>query len=165
MNKDLDLPTQKEMLAMYRCEEILNEVYAEFAKKLSTLKAPLSQGQLVENFGSVATKLVDECLGMSFTIPFFPLVSNVFNTMSSLSNIFINFVHLQYCSRIRQSSKKISRRSEQKKAKAFIGEIECRSFCHFSTTNESKIHTLHKSHNSIHVRLQRSRRLTKLKFL
>jgi hypothetical protein len=71
------------MLAMYRCEEILNEVYIEFAKKLSTLKAPLSQGQLIENFGSVATKLVDECLGMSFTIPFFPLSLSLYSCIIS----------------------------------------------------------------------------------
>jgi hypothetical protein len=71
----------------------------------------------------------------------FIFLHNIFSMNISI----INFVHIEYRSWIRQPSKKISRRSEQKKAKPFIGEIECRSFYHFSTTNESKTHTLHKS--------------------
>lgn len=62
LNKDLDLPTQKEMLAMYRCEEILNEVYNSFSKKLSAFKASLEQGQIIEQFGSSATQLVVDTL-------------------------------------------------------------------------------------------------------
>jgi GTPase Era involved in 16S rRNA processing len=62
MNKDLDLPTQKEMLAIYRCEEILNESYAEFTKKIFVLKSPLTEGQLIEHFSDSANKLVDDIL-------------------------------------------------------------------------------------------------------
>jgi hypothetical protein len=50
------------MLAMYRCEEILNEVYNSFSKKLSAFKASLEQGQIIEQFGSSATQLVVDTL-------------------------------------------------------------------------------------------------------
>jgi len=50
------------MLAMVRCEEIMNESYAYFVNELAALKAPHNQSQLIEHFGANAAKIVDVAL-------------------------------------------------------------------------------------------------------
>ncbi|KAI9286198.1 RHD3/Sey1 [Umbelopsis sp. AD052] len=52
-NKDLDLPTQQELLAQYRCDEIASAASVVFLEAISALKAPvLEKGQIVSDLGS-----------------------------------------------------------------------------------------------------------------
>lgn len=55
-NKDLDLPSQKHMLATYRCEEIADECYKGFAAEVDAgLAEPIERrGAMVEAFGEKA---------------------------------------------------------------------------------------------------------------
>jgi methionyl-tRNA synthetase len=50
------------MLAMVRCEEIMNESYAYFVTELAALKTPHNQSQLIEHFGANAAKIIDVAL-------------------------------------------------------------------------------------------------------
>eukprot|EP00123_Amoebidium_parasiticum_P016037 comp23257_c0_seq1/m.38007 comp23257_c0_seq1/g.38007 ORF comp23257_c0_seq1/g.38007 comp23257_c0_seq1/m.38007 type:complete len:677 (-) comp23257_c0_seq1:655-2685(-) len=50
--KDLDLPSVKEMLATVRCEEIASGLLAELKKTLEPSKAKLERGATVEDFGA-----------------------------------------------------------------------------------------------------------------
>lgn len=50
-NKDLDLPTQKELLAQFRCDEIASELLHLFSKKIKDMISMLNNGKLIENFG------------------------------------------------------------------------------------------------------------------
>ncbi|KAG2382933.1 hypothetical protein C9374_004900 [Naegleria lovaniensis] len=59
-NKDLDIPTQKEMLAMYRCDEISNTLFStNFEKVLKEWNAEHKKKQLVSNFGAQAKERVE----------------------------------------------------------------------------------------------------------
>eukprot|EP01027_Heterolobosea_sp_BB2_P017215 GEZU01024412.1.p1 GENE.GEZU01024412.1~~GEZU01024412.1.p1 ORF type:complete len:621 (-),score=134.70 GEZU01024412.1:110-1891(-) len=61
-NKDLDIPTQKEMLAIYRCSEISRELYSEFEGETSRWHDTVRNGQLVKGLGKQAKKLIDNIL-------------------------------------------------------------------------------------------------------
>jgi hypothetical protein len=61
-NKDLNLPSQKEMLAMFRCEQIAQGALEEFQKKVESLRAQLDEGNIVERFGEEATEVVQTAL-------------------------------------------------------------------------------------------------------
>lgn len=61
-NKDLDIPTQKEMVAMVRCKEISGEVQGPFSEALHDWNTLLSQDTLVENLGASAKMVVDEVI-------------------------------------------------------------------------------------------------------
>jgi len=62
-NKDLDLPSQKHMLAMFRCEEIMETSYRGFLKQLEEVKTAMqAQDSPTANFGLVAKGLFDECI-------------------------------------------------------------------------------------------------------
>lgn len=50
-NKDLDLPTQQELLAQFRCEEIANAAFVVFKDQIKEFRHPIEAGQLVENLG------------------------------------------------------------------------------------------------------------------
>ncbi|KAI8059377.1 RHD3/Sey1 [Gilbertella persicaria] len=51
-NKDLDLPTQQELLAQYRCDEISNAAFDIFSKHLAPLRQPiLEKAQIIDNLG------------------------------------------------------------------------------------------------------------------
>ncbi|RKO95462.1 root hair defective 3 GTP-binding protein, partial [Caulochytrium protostelioides] len=50
-NKDLDLPSQQELLAQFRCDEIAREALAGFTATVGPLHAPLESGQLVATLG------------------------------------------------------------------------------------------------------------------
>ncbi|KAF9166393.1 Dynamin-like GTPase that mediates homotypic ER fusion [Mortierella sp. AD011] len=50
-NKDLDLPTQQELLAQYRCDEIANAAFATFQEKIKEFRQPIETGNIVENLG------------------------------------------------------------------------------------------------------------------
>eukprot|EP01135_Chromosphaera_perkinsii_P010045 Nk52_evm80s1992 gene=Nk52_evmTU80s1992 len=55
-NQDLDIPTQKEMLAMYRCDEISKETYEEFLKEILPYRNQIESGTVVDKFGAVCAK-------------------------------------------------------------------------------------------------------------
>jgi hypothetical protein len=63
-NRDLDLPTQTQLLAQHRCEEISKEVFEEFSERVGGLKGPLRDGVVLETFGSEANEAVEQGLGM-----------------------------------------------------------------------------------------------------
>ncbi|KAM0748378.1 root hair defective 3 GTP-binding protein [Meredithblackwellia eburnea MCA 4105] len=51
-NKDLDLPTQQELLAQFRCDEIANAAFLVFVEATKTMSQPTSAGKLVKDLGS-----------------------------------------------------------------------------------------------------------------
>ncbi|KAF8948035.1 Dynamin-like GTPase that mediates homotypic ER fusion, partial [Entomortierella lignicola] len=50
-NKDLDLPTQQELLAQFRCDEIANAAFAVFTEAIKEFKQPIEAGNLVNDLG------------------------------------------------------------------------------------------------------------------
>ncbi|KAF9107763.1 Dynamin-like GTPase that mediates homotypic ER fusion [Mortierella sp. GBA35] len=50
-NKDLDLPTQQELLAQYRCDEIANTAFVTFQEKIKEFRQPIESGNIVEDLG------------------------------------------------------------------------------------------------------------------
>ncbi|KAJ3187631.1 Dynamin-like GTPase that mediates homotypic ER fusion [Irineochytrium annulatum] len=61
-NRDLDLPTQTQLLAQHRCDEIAKEVYEKFTAAIVKFKAPLESGQVPESFGSETNALTSSLL-------------------------------------------------------------------------------------------------------
>lgn len=55
-NKDLDLPTQQELLAQFRCDEIAAAALAIFAEAVSLFRKPIDGGKIVETLGSMMTE-------------------------------------------------------------------------------------------------------------
>ncbi|KAJ1920832.1 Dynamin-like GTPase that mediates homotypic ER fusion [Mycoemilia scoparia] len=51
-NKDLDLPTQQELLAQYRCDEISRQVVDEFHKSLAPIRVSVDSKSLSESIGT-----------------------------------------------------------------------------------------------------------------
>lgn len=52
-NKDLDLPTQQELLAQFRCDEISTLALAEFNEQSKSQKRPIEAGRVVEGLGAL----------------------------------------------------------------------------------------------------------------
>ncbi|KAJ3503868.1 hypothetical protein NMY22_g18101 [Coprinellus aureogranulatus] len=52
-NKDLDLPTQQELLAQFRCDEISAGALAEFNEQAKSQKRPVESGRVVEGLGAM----------------------------------------------------------------------------------------------------------------
>ncbi|KAI0358523.1 root hair defective 3 GTP-binding protein [Trametes cingulata] len=52
-NKDLDLPTQQELLAQFRCDEISTAALAEFNEQAKSQKRPIESGKVVEGLGKM----------------------------------------------------------------------------------------------------------------
>ncbi|KIK63215.1 hypothetical protein GYMLUDRAFT_242260 [Collybiopsis luxurians FD-317 M1] len=52
-NKDLDLPTQQELLAQFRCDEISAVALTEFNEQAKPQKRPIEAGKVVEGLGSM----------------------------------------------------------------------------------------------------------------
>ncbi|KAI8599295.1 RHD3/Sey1 [Dissophora ornata] len=50
-NKDLDLPTQQELLAQFRCDEIANAAFAVFTEAIKAFRRPIETGHLVDGLG------------------------------------------------------------------------------------------------------------------
>ncbi|KAG9024686.1 Dynamin-like GTPase that mediates homotypic ER fusion [Tulasnella sp. JGI-2019a] len=50
-NKDLDLPTQQELLAQFRCDEIAAGAMEEFGMQSKPFRKPIEGGQIVEELG------------------------------------------------------------------------------------------------------------------
>ncbi|ENY62327.1 protein SEY1, putative [Entamoeba histolytica HM-1:IMSS-A] len=56
-NKDLDLPSQKEMLARFRCDELIENIFNEFEKEIEEIKLQHSEKHIFNNF-----KIFCDCL-------------------------------------------------------------------------------------------------------
>ncbi|KAJ6494940.1 RHD3/Sey1 [Mycena vulgaris] len=52
-NKDLDLPTQQELLAQFRCDEISTVALAEFSEQAKSQRRPIETGRVVEGLGDM----------------------------------------------------------------------------------------------------------------
>ncbi|KAI8391135.1 RHD3/Sey1 [Radiomyces spectabilis] len=62
-NKDLDLPTQQELLAQYRCDEISNAAIEVFSQRIAPFKSPILQkGQTIPDLGKEMKKIRSEAL-------------------------------------------------------------------------------------------------------
>ncbi|KAI9594376.1 RHD3/Sey1 [Syncephalis fuscata] len=61
-NRDLDLPTQQELLAQYRCDEILNAAYAEFMTGVKPFQRPIESGKVVDVLGENMKTYLTEAL-------------------------------------------------------------------------------------------------------
>ncbi|KAG6874499.1 Dynamin-like GTPase that mediates homotypic ER fusion [Termitomyces sp. Mi166 len=68
-NKDLDLPTQQELLAQFRCDEISAVAFSEFSEQAKSQKRPVESGRVVEGLGALMKNWRTEALGKS-SIPF-----------------------------------------------------------------------------------------------
>jgi hypothetical protein len=55
-NKDLDLPTQQELLAQFRCDEIAAAAFAVFNEAVALFRRPIDGGKIVEALGSLMTE-------------------------------------------------------------------------------------------------------------
>lgn len=51
-NKDLDLPTQQELLAQFRCDELAAAVTETFLSSAKTVRRPVEGGAVVEGLGA-----------------------------------------------------------------------------------------------------------------
>ncbi|TIA90053.1 hypothetical protein E3P99_01767 [Wallemia hederae] len=61
-NKDLDVPTQQELLAQYRCDEIASEALKVFHSRLVPVKKPVEVGKFVPELGRVMRDSSKEAL-------------------------------------------------------------------------------------------------------
>ncbi|KAF8629437.1 hypothetical protein AX15_003482 [Amanita polypyramis BW_CC] len=52
-NKDLDLPTQQELLAQFRCDEISKVALSEFSEQAKSQKRPVEVGRVVDGLGNM----------------------------------------------------------------------------------------------------------------
>ncbi|CEH16881.1 protein sey1 [Ceraceosorus bombacis] len=50
-NKDLDLPTQQELLAQFRCDEIAGAAFTAFTSQIRTFRKPIEAGSILETLG------------------------------------------------------------------------------------------------------------------
>ena len=50
-NKDLDLPTQQELLAQFRCDEIASVAFVTFEAQTVAYRKPIESGQVLEGLG------------------------------------------------------------------------------------------------------------------
>ena len=55
-NKDLDLPTQQELLAQFRCDEIASVALAEFNEQAKSQRRPIEAGRVIEGLGAIMRK-------------------------------------------------------------------------------------------------------------
>ncbi|KAF9431791.1 Dynamin-like GTPase that mediates homotypic ER fusion [Entomortierella beljakovae] len=61
-NKDLDLPTQQELLAQFRCDEIANAAFTIFTEAIKGFKHPIEAGNLVDSLGPKMKAIRDTAL-------------------------------------------------------------------------------------------------------
>ncbi|WWD03363.1 protein SEY1 [Kwoniella europaea PYCC6329] len=62
-NKDLDLPTQQELLAQFRCDEISASATETFLASSKVVRKPIEAGQVVEGLGVLMKDWLDTALG------------------------------------------------------------------------------------------------------
>ena len=62
-NKDLDLPTQQELLAQFRCDEISKVALSSFNEQAKSQKRPVELGHVVQGLGGMMKAWRTEALG------------------------------------------------------------------------------------------------------
>ena len=62
-NKDLDLPTQQELLAQFRCDEIAQSALLEFNEQAKSQKRPIEVGKVVDGLGSMMRAWRKQAIG------------------------------------------------------------------------------------------------------
>ncbi|ODN80608.1 protein SEY1 [Cryptococcus amylolentus CBS 6039] len=62
-NKDLDLPTQQELLAQFRCDEIASVVTEAFLASSKIVRRPVESGSVVEGLGALMRDWLNTALG------------------------------------------------------------------------------------------------------
>jgi hypothetical protein len=62
-NKDLDLPTQQELLAQFRCDEIATVVVEAFMTSSKMVRKPVETGSIVEGLGAFMRDWIDVAMG------------------------------------------------------------------------------------------------------
>ncbi|ELP92077.1 GTP-binding protein, putative, partial [Entamoeba invadens IP1] len=61
-NKELDLPSQREMLSKFRCNEISSQIYKEFTESTKNETSQLKSGRIIPEFKKVFTEAIDDSL-------------------------------------------------------------------------------------------------------
>jgi len=61
-NQDLDIPTQQQLLAEYRCDEIAKAIINEFQNDIAKYKEMLENGEIMEDMGKIFNDLRDRSL-------------------------------------------------------------------------------------------------------
>ncbi|KAI8922834.1 RHD3/Sey1 [Entophlyctis helioformis] len=61
-NRDLDLPTQQQLLAQYRCDEIAKTVYDRVSAEFKPLRHKIDSGHVVEDLGTIIRGLTKTAL-------------------------------------------------------------------------------------------------------
>jgi len=61
-NKDLDLPSQQELLAQYRCDEISSISFQKFIKNSEIHASTIGNGKIVDSFAKKFSTLQSSCL-------------------------------------------------------------------------------------------------------
>ena len=67
-NKDLDLPTQQEMLAQFRCDELAKAVTETFEASVKVVRRPVQSGSVVEGLGALMRDWLTTAMGKSAAI-------------------------------------------------------------------------------------------------
>jgi len=80
-NKDLDLPTQQELLAQFRCDEISTQALADFNEQAKPQRKPVDSGRVVEGLGKMMRSWWTAALGNS---RFYPILDRGSQPHSSL---------------------------------------------------------------------------------
>lgn len=62
-NKDLDLPTQQELLAQFRCDEIAAASTEVFLASSKAVRRPVEAGSIVEGLGALMRDWLEVALG------------------------------------------------------------------------------------------------------
>ncbi|GAA5838782.1 hypothetical protein JCM5353_000189 [Sporobolomyces roseus] len=57
-NKDLDLPTQQELLAQFRCDEIASTAFTLFAEAIKSFPASQGTGKIVDGLGGMMKQVI-----------------------------------------------------------------------------------------------------------
>jgi len=61
-NHDLDIPTQQQLLAEYRCDEIAKAIVDEFQVDIAKYKEKLENGEILEDMGKIFNEIRDRSL-------------------------------------------------------------------------------------------------------
>lgn len=68
-NKDLDLPTQQELLAQFRCDEIASTAFQLFAEAIKQFPPSQGTGKIVTGLGKLMKETINIALGKLLLLP------------------------------------------------------------------------------------------------
>jgi hypothetical protein len=63
-NHELDIPTQQQLLAEYRCDEIAKAIISDFQEDIKKYKGILENGEIMEDMGEKFNEVRDKCLDL-----------------------------------------------------------------------------------------------------